>query len=130
MPRQKKTSNVLEKAEQRLFGFRTIDPNLTFGDTLSINELSLLTTQLRNQLNQYNMLLTELDTARVDMATLEKTVNEISERLMNGVAFKYGKDSREYEISGGVRKSTRARKASITRLKSNSDPANLPSETA
>ncbi|WP_334937654.1 hypothetical protein [Nostoc sp.] len=34
---------------------------------------------------------------------------------------KYGKDSREYEMIGGVRKSDRIRKATITRLKSTAD---------
>ncbi|MDZ8054559.1 MAG: hypothetical protein RMX68_008540 [Aulosira sp. ZfuVER01] len=42
-------------------------------------------------------------------------------RLVSGVASKYGKDSREYELAGAVRKSERARKATITRLKSSAE---------
>ena len=34
-----------------------------------------------------------------------------------GIGFKYGKDSREYEMAGGVRKSERIRKSRATRLK-------------
>jgi hypothetical protein len=117
MPRKKKTSSVLDKTEQRILGFQAIDPNLDFGSTVNLSQLSNLTAQLRNQVNQYNMLLTQLDSAKDDIETLEKTVREASERMVSGIAFRYGKDSREYEIAGGVRKSDRIRKASLTRRK-------------
>ncbi len=117
MPRLKKTSAVLEKTEQRLIGFRAINPDLKFNDEISLPRLSQLTGQLRNQVNHYNMLLTELDTAKSDMESLEQSVREVSERLVNGVASMYGKDSREYEMAGGVRTSDRVRKANLTRLK-------------
>ncbi|NEU79807.1 hypothetical protein [Nostoc sp. UIC 10630] len=35
----------------------------------------------------------------------DKTIRETSERLVSGVVLKYGKDSREYEMTGRVRKS-------------------------
>jgi hypothetical protein len=38
--------------------------------------------------------------------------------MLTGVACKYGKDSSEYEMAGGVRKSDRIRKSTVTRLKS------------
>lgn len=119
MPRLKKTSAVLEKTEQRLLGFRLINADLKFNDEISVAHLTQLTGQLRTQLNQYNMLLTELDTAKANMEALEETIRETSERLMSGVASIYGKDSREYAMAGGVRKSERARKANLTRLKAN-----------
>lgn len=40
---------------------------------------------------------------------------------MLGVGFKYGKNSSEYELAGGVRDSERVRKSRLTRLKSNTD---------
>ncbi|MBH8571593.1 hypothetical protein I8752_00835 [Nostocaceae cyanobacterium CENA369] len=39
------------------------------------------------------------------------------------VAIKYGKDSREYEMAGGVRNSDRARKIRASRLKSIAEKA-------
>jgi hypothetical protein len=45
-----------------------------------------------------------------EIEALEKTLNEMTERMLIGVAFKFGKDSREYEMAGGVRKSERVRK--------------------
>jgi hypothetical protein len=65
------------------------------------------------------MLLIDIDSAKATLEALEKTVRETSERLVAGVAFKYGKDSREYEMAGGGRKSDRICKATLTRLKAN-----------
>ena len=130
MPRKKKSSPVLEKTEQRVIGFKSINSNLDFGDSISVNHLTQLTGQLRNQIDEYNMMLTALDSAKAEIETLEKTIRETSERLVSGVAFKYGKDSREYEMTGGVRKSDRIRKATITRLKSTADSKAALTQTA
>jgi len=117
MPRKKRTSTVLEKVEQRILSLRSLDPNLHFEDELSLNHLVTLGGQLQNQLDQYNTLLTDLDSAKDSLESLEKTVRENLERLVSAVASRYGKDSREYEMAGGVRKSDRIRKATVTRLK-------------
>jgi hypothetical protein len=123
MPRQKKNSTVLEKTEQRILGFKSIDPNLMFNESVNLLHLTNLTQQLRSQLNHYNMLLTELDSAKADVEALERAIRETSERMVSGVVLQYGKDSREYEMAGGVRKSDRIRKATLTRLKATPDAA-------
>ncbi|MBD2564407.1 MULTISPECIES: hypothetical protein [Nostoc] len=130
MPRKKRSSPVLEKTEQKVIGFKSIDSSLDFGDSISLNNLTQLTGRLRNQIDQYNMMLTALDSAKAEIETLEKTIRETSERLVCGVALKYGKDSREYEMTGGVRKSDRIRKAIITRLKSTADSKAASQQTA
>jgi hypothetical protein len=121
MPRKKKTYSLLEKTEQRVIGFKSIDSNLDFGNSMSLNYLTQLTTQLRNQIDKYNMMLNDLDSAKAEIEIVEKTIGETLERLISGVVLKYGKDSREYEMIGGVRKSDRIRKATITRIKSTAD---------
>ncbi|MFS0518468.1 hypothetical protein ACEYW6_27635 [Nostoc sp. UIC 10607] len=130
MPRKKRSSPVLEKTEQKVIGFKSIDSSLDFGDSISLNNLTQLTGRLRNQIDQYNMMLTALDSAKAEIETLEKTIRETSERLVCGVALKYGKDSREYEMTGGVRKSERIRKATITRLKLTADSKAASKQTA
>ncbi|MEH2266304.1 hypothetical protein [Nostoc sp.] len=130
MSRKKRSSPVLEKTEQRVIGFKSIDSKLDFGDSISLNHLTELTGQLRNQIDEYNMMLTALDSAKAEIETLEKTIRETSERLVSGVVLKYGKDSREYEMTGGVRKSDRIRKATITRLKSTADSKAASTQTA
>jgi hypothetical protein len=123
MTRKKKSSTVLEKTEERMIGFRSIDSNLKFDDTVNLTHLTDLTTQLRNQVNQYNMLLVQLDSAKGDMEILEKSVRDINDRMVSGIAFRYGKDSREYEKAGGVRTSDRIRKATLTRMKATPETA-------
>ncbi|HYX15876.1 MAG TPA: hypothetical protein VE944_16215, partial [Nostoc sp.] len=81
-------------------------------------------------IDEYNMMLTAIDSAKGKIETLEKTIRETSERLVSGVALKYGKDSREYEMTGGVRKSDRIRKASITRIKSTAELKATATQTA
>ncbi|BAY98549.1 hypothetical protein NIES37_25000 [Tolypothrix tenuis PCC 7101] len=130
MPRLKKTSSVLEKIEQQTIGFQSIDPNLDFGDAVSLQHLTDLSSELRDELKQYNKLLNTLDSAKEKIEALEKNMRETSERLVSGVASKYGKDSREYELAGAVKKSDRARKATITRLKSSADAKAAATETA
>ncbi|BAY10947.1 hypothetical protein [Calothrix sp. NIES-2098] len=130
MPRVKKTSSILEKIEQQTIGFQSIDPSLDFGDSVSVKHLTDLTSELRDELKQYNKLLNTLDTAKEKIEILEKSIRETSERLVSGVASKYGKDSREYELAGAVRKSDRVRKATITRLKSSADAKAATTETA
>ncbi|MEH2001842.1 MAG: hypothetical protein V7L00_24440 [Nostoc sp.] len=78
-----------------------------------------------------------LDSAKEEIETIEKAIQDTSERLVSGVAFKYGKDSREYEMTGGVRKSDacgglrlRIRKVTITRLKSTADLKAASKQTA
>jgi len=129
MPRAKKTSSVLEKTEQQTIGFQSIDPSLNFGDSVSLQYLTELTVELRNELKQYNQLLNTLDSAKEKIEALEKSIRETSERLVSGVASKYGKDSREYELAGAVKKSDRVRKAMITRLKSNAEAKAAATET-
>ncbi|RAM51604.1 MAG: hypothetical protein C6Y22_11140 [Hapalosiphonaceae cyanobacterium JJU2] len=130
MPRKKKTYSLLEKTEQKVIGFKSIDSNLDFGNSMSLNYLTQLTTQLRNQIDKYNMMLNGLDSAKAEIEILEKTIGETLERLISGVVLKYGKDSREYEMIGGVRKSDRIRKATITRLKSTADSKTASTQTA
>ena len=49
---------------------------------------------------------------------MEKSLSNLSDKLVRGVAFKYGRNSSEYEVAGGVRESDRIRKSRLTRLKS------------
>ncbi len=109
MPRDKKTSIVVEKAEQRLASLQSIDPNLDLGKGLTVKAFAAAIEIARRCVATYNTTLSHLDADRVAMVAAEKVVQELSEKMFLGVAFEYGKDSREYEMAGGVRKSQRKR---------------------
>ena len=118
MPRQKRRpSRILEKAELRTAGFKAIDPNMDFGDARNLQTMSEIMVKLRSKIEAYNTALAVIDSTKTEIDELEKTLGDLMDKMLIGVAFKYGKDSREYEMAGGVRKSERIRRSSTSRLK-------------
>jgi hypothetical protein len=118
MPRQKRTSRVMEKAEFRTAGLKAIDSSMDFGDNCSLQNLTQSIEQLRTMIDAYNAALAVIDSSKTKIDEMEKSLSNLSDKLVRGVAFKYGRDSNEYEIVGGVRQSDGIRKGRLTRLKS------------
>lgn len=99
----------MRKAELRLAGMRAIDPNLDFGNGLNAATFQTRVEALRDRLNFYNRTLATVDAARLDVIELERSVSELSERMLTGVAVLYGKDSFHYKMAGGTRRGDRKR---------------------
>ncbi|MEH2015346.1 hypothetical protein [Nostoc sp.] len=117
MPRPKRTSRILEKAELRSAGLKAIDSNLDFGENCDLQNLTQLIEQFRIMLNAYNIDIAMIDSSKTKIDEMEKTLSNLTDKLVRGVAFKYGKNSSEYELAGGIRDSERVRKGRLTRLK-------------
>jgi len=117
MPRQKRTPRILEKAELRVSGLKAIDASMDFGDNRNLETLTQIMGKLRSKINAYNTALAVIDSSKTEIEELEKALGDLTDKMLLGVAFKYGKDSREYEMAGGVRKSERIRRSSISRIK-------------
>jgi hypothetical protein len=111
MSRTKRSSKALEQAERRVAGLKTIDENLDLGTGLTVVAFDTDINGLRDKLNEYNRTLALLDEKLNDLEASEKVVKDKSVRMLNGVAAKYGKDSSEYELAGGVRTSERKKSA-------------------
>jgi multidrug efflux pump subunit AcrA (membrane-fusion protein) len=109
MARQKRISTVVEKAQQRLAALTSVDPALDFGNNLSITAYRAEAADAQAKLDAYNTLLSQVDEAYNAFQSAEKSLRDLSERMLAGVASKYGKDSNQYEMAGGVRKSERKR---------------------
>ncbi|GAP94706.1 ATPase [Leptolyngbya sp. NIES-2104] len=90
---------------------------MDFGEARSLVQMSVQMTRMRDRIESYNRALAEVDSSKKDIDELEKTLADLTDRMLIGVAFKYGKDSREYEMAGGMRKSDRIRKSSTARIK-------------
>lgn len=114
MPRPKKKSTVLPKAEKRLAGMQSINPKLSFGSGLSNETFSAQVEAVRADLNAYNTLLSKVDEAYNKLAESEAALATMSENMLMSVAIKYGKRSSEYEMAGGVRRGERRRSARKT----------------
>lgn len=109
MARRKRSSKVLEKADRRIASLRSISPDLNLGNGLTVDAYTRLITDLHDKLAAYNTVLSTVDKAYNDMLTAEQKLGDYSEHMLLGVATKFGKNSDEYEMAGGVKKSERKR---------------------
>lgn len=109
MARSKKESLVIEKAQTRLAALKSIAPALSLGTGLSITDYTAGVASARVALDTYNSLLSQVDEAYNTLLAQEKSLRDLSERMLAGVAASFGKDSNQYEMAGGVRKSERKR---------------------
>ncbi|MBD2460342.1 hypothetical protein H6G89_04725 [Oscillatoria sp. FACHB-1407] len=121
MSRKRITSRMLGKAELRAAGLKAINPQLDFGNSRSVEQLTDLIAKLRARIDAYNTALAVIDSSKSEIESLEKMLGELTEQLLIGVAYQYGNDSREYEMAGGVRKSDRVRRSSISRIRANAE---------
>ncbi|MFN6560284.1 MAG: hypothetical protein RMY28_010790 [Nostoc sp. ChiSLP01] len=117
MSQKKRASRVLENAELKFSGLKAINSSLDIGDDYNITKLTQLIEELRAKLENHNTILRMIDSSKLEVEQLEKNLAVYCENMLTGIAFKYGKDSREYEMAGGVRKSEILRKSRATRLK-------------
>ena len=115
--RRRKSNRILEQAEVRAAGLVAISPKIDFGNGRSLNNLQNQINQLQGKINAYNTALTTVDNLRREIKNCEKALGDLSDCMLTGVAFEYGKDSAEYEMAGGVRKSERVRRSSAARLR-------------
>jgi len=109
MARRKRSSKALEKADRRIASLRSINPDLNLGNGLTVDVYTNLITDMRDKLAAYNTVLSTVDKAYNDMLVIEQKLGDYSELLLLGVATKFGKNSDEYEMAGGVKKSDRKR---------------------
>ncbi|MBI5479660.1 MAG: hypothetical protein HY906_12425 [Deltaproteobacteria bacterium] len=109
MARQKRSSKVLEGANRRATGLASINANLDLGGGLTLASYRAAIGDTKAKLDAYNENLSSVDALLNAFQASERTLRDLHERMLTGVATKHGKDSDEYEKAGGVRKSERKR---------------------
>ena len=72
----------------------------------SIHKNESLIEDTRQKLEAHNKALSAADQTDTLVSQAERSLADLSERMLTGVASKYGKRSDEYEMAGGVRKRT------------------------
>lgn len=105
MARKKRTSPAFEKLAQRLSGLKAIDEKLDLGNNLTVDAISQTLLTYNTELEDYNIILGNVDSKLNSVEQMEEAANNLSEKILIAVAAKYGKDSNEYEKAGGKRKS-------------------------
>lgn len=107
MARKAKTDRELQPGKARLAKSKSIDPDLKLSEDVSVAILEATIDQAQNALEDYNQTVASLAPKDNLYKSLVKKVNDLSERMLDGVGLRYGKDSNEYEMAGGTRKSER-----------------------
>lgn len=107
---KKSTSKIYDKAVTRLAALKSIDTKMDLGNGVSLEKYESVIGDLRKRMELYNTVLSNADELQNQIQASERVLNDLSERLLTGVATKFGKDSDEYEKAGGVKKSERKRR--------------------
>jgi hypothetical protein len=107
MGRIRRTSKTIAQAEARASGLKSKDKDFDLGNGLTAAAYEQKITTVRNKLNTYNNTLALADDQLNDFVAAEKDLGEFSSRILSAVKAKYGPDSSEVELAGGIRKSDR-----------------------
>ncbi|MBW4562462.1 MAG: hypothetical protein KME32_15180 [Mojavia pulchra JT2-VF2] len=107
MAQRKRNSPALTKAERRIEGIQMINPELDFGNGLSIAIYNRKILEIREKLAAYNQARAIVDKRQNALLEAERELNSYSEQMLLSVASRYGKNSDEYGLAGGTRKSDR-----------------------
>ncbi|MGV0102582.1 ATPase involved in DNA repair [Nostoc sp. DSM 114160] len=107
MARPKRNSRILGKAETRLASVKSINSSLDVGEGLSVKDYTGKIETLRQSLETYNTTLSTIDVLLTQILENEQDLADYSEKILRGIAYKFGKNSYEYQMAGGIRKSDR-----------------------
>lgn len=100
MPEEKRTPLELPKAEHPEADIESIDVQLDFGSSMTLEAFCAAIDGLRVQQQQYNMLLTSIDYIHNEMREAQKTLSEQSDRMLHTIAGMCTHNSSEYEMAG------------------------------
>ena len=100
---------TLDKANARISGIKSIDPALDLNDGLTVDNYQLQIKKTKDRIDEYNTTLSTIDDLYNESLAEIELLKDWNERILNGVASKYGTNSSQYEMAGGVRKSERKR---------------------
>lgn len=101
-------------AKARLAGLKSIDPNLDLGNGLTVDSYEKAITIYSGDVGQYNTTLSTVDDQYNSCKESLLVLKDQSERMLTGVASKYGKNSSQYEMAGGKKKSDRKKPVTKT----------------
>lgn len=105
MAYKRRASQVIAEAQERATNLKAIDPALDLGGGLTVTVFDDEIAAVQTALAAYNTLLAKADAAANELNALEKQLGTLSGRMLAGVGVRFGKDSSEYEMAGGVRTS-------------------------
>ena len=97
----------LEKGTIRLAAVKSIDPNLDLSNNITVANYEAQIDLTRNKLAVYNTTLSTIDDLYNECIKEIDILKDWNVRVLTGVATKYGKNSSQYEMAGGVKSDER-----------------------
>jgi hypothetical protein len=94
-------SAALDKSQRRLASLASIDESLNLGNNLTLQAYRQKIEETRSTLERHNTLLSHVDESRKAVTEMEQELSELSERMLAGIAVRYGRRSSEYGKAGG-----------------------------
>ncbi|MEH1841775.1 MAG: hypothetical protein V7L20_24265 [Nostoc sp.] len=76
---------------------------------MSVKDYTVKIEALRQSLEAYNTTLSTIDILLTQILENEEDLADYSEKILRGIAYKFGNNSYEYQMAGGTRKSDRKR---------------------
>lgn len=115
MARRKLTRVLdLEKGITRVAAVKSINPALDLGSNITVANYETQVQLLSTKIAAYNTALSTIDDLYNECIAQIDVVKDWNERILTGVATKYGKNSSQYEMAGGKRKSERKKPSKKT----------------
>ena len=105
MYKKKSRSRALDVGLTRSTGFQEIDDNIEFSEGFTKESYEQLVFDTLQSLQKYNAALMRADHAKRLFEKQERELADANERVKAGIVSLYGRDSYEYTLLGGVRKS-------------------------
>jgi hypothetical protein len=106
----KTNSKALEQVQLRLSALKSIDPNLDLGDGLTIGLVTAFIQSTRAEIEAYNTEVAAVEKRCKAIRLKEDEVARLSDRIVDGVAFRFGRKSDEYKTVSSIRRYSRNRK--------------------
>ncbi len=107
--RKRTVSTEVAKANKRLDGIRSIEPNIDLGNGITDAAYASEIGKVTSLTEKYNTLLSQVDGTLTALEQAERDLADFSQRILNAVGTRFGYDSIEYEKAGGTRKSEKRR---------------------
>jgi hypothetical protein len=119
----KQSSKILDQALLRVANLETIDPQLNFGDGLTLQEFSILAQSVQNTLREYNAAVATANQTAQTLQEMEKRLVDVGDRIVMGMACKHGTRSPEYQMLSKIRRKSKHRSRTVENKTAN-DPKN------
>lgn len=97
----------LDKGITRLASVKSIDLDIDLGNGITAANYETQIDLLRTNLSKYNTALSAVDDLYNECIAQIEVVRDWNDRVLTGVATKFGKNSSQYEMAGGVKKTER-----------------------